>query len=361
MLSLAACSDAPPPETPSYSPSETSQALQDGQTDAKAAITAFSESEAVNALSSIPGSPSPLLSESTATGGAGTLNHESSSELPRHVYSYTYDASSETWGWIDAGSTTGNLELHWPYDEPAKEADLVVDWDHEAETVTTATGTELPRSARATLTADEELLGQVDVDSTFFSNNECGITGEPTSLDVEGFLGTPGEQLTFMAGFSVTEGAEATIATTGDIDLVTGEGSTGVDWQLNAQGSLTRGGESENCSIVDAVVNSGSLSLGAYAGEHSARLNLSADDIQTSIDEPDPTASPAVDVDGSFAINGVTAFSFTGTLDDEDGDGIPGENIVLTFAEEESMTLEAFIEQEFVTAAAALATLHLLR
>jgi len=70
----------------------------------------------------------------------------------------------------------------------------------------------------------------------------------------------------------------------------------------------------------------------------------------------------SVDLDGDLTVDGAAAVTFSGTLDDDDADGIPGDNLVLVFANGDTTTLEAFIENQLqATTTTAMRVLSLFR
>ncbi len=82
-----------------------------------------------------------------------------------------------------------------------------------------------------------------------------------------------------------------------------------------------------------------SLNTSVRVGGLSTRLgaSLNANSIVT---EP---GQASAEVDGLLRINDRAAVNVLGTLDDENGNGIPGENVGLSFADDSTTTLEAFI------------------
>ena len=123
-------------------------------------------------------------------------------------------------------------------------------------------------------------------------------------------------------------------------------------------GPLTR---EPNCYLRGFEPESGAVDMrlsSTKAGDTSSfRLAFTFDDLVLD----DPTGN-SVAVDGDLSVDGAAAVTFNGTLDDEDADGIPGDNLVLEFANGDTTTLEAFIESRLqATATTVMRALSLFR
>ena len=56
-------------------------------------------------------------------------------------------------------------------------------------------------------------------------------------------------------------------------------------------------------------------------------------------------ATGDADVDGSPKLDGVSAATFTGRLDDADDDGVPGENVTLSYSDKSTESLEDLLNR----------------
>lgn len=332
---VAACSS---PTIPSFSSDQTSQALTEGQEDVQAAVTSFEGSEAGQAVTAITGSTSTSF-------GLSRLTHDGTYGLDRHTYSY----DPSTYSWIDNG-TGDNLEYHWEYGSTSKIATLVIDWAANEPTlwVTPAYMTsdvEVPQGPSATLTANGTVVGEATAAFDYFSSTACGTTDEITGFAANGYLGTTGDRITVQADYAL--GTDS-MTTTGELDLVSGAHQAGFSWSLDAAGSVSR----IDCGHGSLESTSGNGSVAVYAGDSSASLSGSYDNV---------SADGTFDINGSLRLNGRLAVAFAGNMNDADMDGVPGDNVTLTFAQGETMTLEQYISNEYQQVTTALRALNTLK
>jgi hypothetical protein len=307
-------------------------------------VTSFGETDAGMAVSEVMGTVStPVSSLAFSTQGSsaefGLLAH-TDSDLDRDLY--VYDTGTEAFVSYGA-SSSGNLEYHWTYDLDSKPAKFVVDYvtTIEANPPTSVTSVyEVPTALDATLTANNAVVGSASATFGYYQSGPCGTTTELTSFASDGVLGTTGDQLTFDVDYALTEGSADTISTTGDIDLVSGTHNAGVDWSVTARGAVDR----EDCVNYGFETTSGNVTLGAHADSSSVGLALNYSNVVL-----DETTGMSLDLNGTLMVNGQLALSFSGSLADSDSQ--VGENVTLTFAEGETMTLAAFLESQSATAA----------
>ena len=261
--------------------------------------------------------------------------------LPRG--SYVYDEASDSWQLAEEGDY---LTLTWSYSgvEGAADAVLSVDWDADGETANVAGPTgemlEAPTAFNVTLTAADQEVADVDFALTYYNTDECGTAAgiaEPTSLSVNG----AGSLLTLEnVGYSVLENASEngadTVTTQGEVTFNKGEGIT-LEWTLGVTGERER----EDCFTSDYVPTGGNVdvSLTSDAGSFALGVNVGSVDLEN---------KSATLSDGALRINNTLAVSFAGTLDDANGNGVPGENVVLTFAGGQSATLEEVLQSSKV-------------
>jgi len=257
-------------------------------------------------------------------------------ELPRGEYSY--DQVAEVW--VKTGESD-DLVLDWLYDAVAYS--LTIDWDATSPTtiVTGSTGdsAEVPTGASAELTQGGVAVGGLNLTSGWTSN-QCAYH-EPTAVGMNGYLGDASAMLTLdrlqfalsdTAGTdTVSVGAEATATAGGD--------------SLSAYLDVTVNGQVErdvDCVIIDFEPSSGTVAFGVdvtVAGDHGSL------DFQTAISNAQYTSGvlSSIGLDGDLRLDGVQAVRFSGSLNDANNNGIPGDQLTLTFTGDESMTLEEFI------------------
>ena len=134
----------------------------------------------------------------------------------------------------------------------------------------------------------------------------------------------------------------------------------GFGWDVTLTGPLARG---TDCFIDAFEPESGAVDMVLFSERAGVMSSFGVDFTFDDIVVDDVTGEfVAVDLDGDLSVDGAAAVSFSGTLDDEDADGIPGDNLVLVFANGDTTTLEAFIEKQLeTTATAAMRVLSLFR
>ena len=317
---LAACSS---PQGPSMSAAETGAAIDDlyqaGSTVGSAAAWSQLPIESLDAMSSV-------ALPAGATAGA----------LPRGEYDY--DQLADAWVKTD---DSDDLILNWLHDAVAYR--LTTDWDATAPTttVTAATGdsAEVPTGAASALTKGGVAVGGMEFTSGWTSN-ACAYD-EPTAVGASGYLGDASAMLTL-------DRFELALADTAGTDSVSfgaaGSATAGGD-SLSAYLDVTANGQVErdvDCVIVDFEPSSGTVAFGidvAVAGDQGSL------DFQTAISNPqyDGGVLSSIGLDGDLRLDGVQAVRFSGALNDANGNGIPGDQLTLTFTGDESMTLEEFI------------------
>lgn len=284
-------------------------------------------------------------------------------ELPRGTY--RYDSSLSSWV-LDAQGD--DLSLTWLYsDAPAEiplpeptppppseplapsatgEATLVLDWDAHSPTRTVLTpdgrSVEVPTGPKLTLTAKGSTAADLDADIDYYENAACpaGIL-EPTSLT----LNSTGTFLTLEnVGASTTgEGAGATLATQGKVTLT--QDDIYLAWDISASGEPLRGSD---CFTQDVSVGPGSFAteLGGFSGDtRSIALRFGFSD-----PDPDDGSAPTLS-DGAVVINGdeSRAVTFGGSTADDNGNGVPGDALGITFPDGSSTTLEALLQDWYMS------------
>lgn len=255
--------------------------------------------------------------------------------LPRG--SYTFEAGDSGSGWTRTGESD-DLSLTWTYDAdprtPASdtaEATATVDWDALSATqrVSAEYGDiEVPTGLNLSLIADGVASADVDM-STAYYVCEGNATLEPTALAVDGtgsFLALEN------VGYAVSEsGAGDSVTTQGKVTLV--DDGISLGWTVAVNGELTR----ENCYTTGFDPQDGAVSVtlaGLSGDTDSLGLEFGFSDVLS----PD---GPEIR-DGAFVVNGdeANAVTFAGRLTDTNGNGVPGDDLTLRFADGSTATLE---------------------
>ncbi len=263
--------------------------------------------------------------------------------LPRGVYEL--DEASGTWTLV---GPSDDLDLGWAADPGDVPARLLVDWDAASPTVTRTLASgdevELPTGASATLTLDGEVASALEQTATW-PENECGTLTEPGDLYLSGQL-THGDATLAVddVGLSVDAGpTSATLTGSGGLDLTVPAGRAWSSWDAELSLNVTR--DEVTCEVTDAAATSGRLRFdaGVETGDGGGSLGFATDFAPVS----DPSAPPGVALaNGRLTIDGALAVTWEGVLNDADGDGVPGEDLVLTF-EDGTTTLEGFLRERF--------------
>jgi len=188
----------------------------------------------------------------------------------------------------------------------------------------------------------------VDLDQTgTWPENQCGTLTEPGDLYLDGQV-THGDAtlVVDMVGFSVDAGeATATADGSGGLELTVPAGRAWVDWDASLELDITR--DEATCEITDGKVTSGRLRVdaGVDAEDGEGSVGFATDFAPVTDPSTAETTGLAL-TNGRLTIDGELAVTWDGVLDDADGDGVPGENLELTF-EDGTMTLEEFIREQF--------------
>ncbi|MDZ7703541.1 MAG: hypothetical protein U5L04_03540 [Trueperaceae bacterium] len=326
LLLVAACggtSTEPPPTSPDEL---TSRIDEDVAAFSSLATTALNQSATAASLQGLQQLPTPPVSASLNLLG-DNLRTLQDSALPRG--SYTYDAGTGTWN----EASSANLVLSWPFQNPdgsSSTAELTIDWDDGSSTVVVDDGfetVEVPTSASITHRVDGSQVLDFDLDAAWYNASGCGTSdgiAEPTSLDLNGSVNDAGSSLSLDIGV-VNSGSD--IATDGDITTTVGSDSASITWDVSVSGQRQR---DSDCFTSDFSVDSGRIEFGASStvGGQSSSLGFEVD-----FDNIVLTNGVLESVDlsnGQISVDGQTAASFSGTLDDSNDNGVPGENVTVT-------------------------------
>lgn len=343
---LAACAEpalVPAPSGP-LTQQDVAETVDDITAQLTTALERAAEDEGVIALQGLP--QDGMMTNPFFGYGVATMRHRhperrslvpqaaAEYDLPRGVYVYESDDMGS--GWIQTGDSD-DLSLTWTYDadpttaEPdSAEATATVDWDALSPTqrVSGEYGDiEVPTGLNLGLVANGVTAADVDVATTYYVC-DGSMTLEPTSLTVSG----AGSFLTLEnVGYNVLEsGAGDSVTTQGNVTLV--DDGISLDWNVAVNGELAR----QDCYTVGFEPQDGAVSLtlaGLTGDTNSLALGFSFADVLS--------GTPSVQ-NGTFVVNGdaADAVTFSGTLTDSNGNGIPGEDLTVRFADGSTATLE---------------------
>ena len=324
-LVLAACSSV---QGPALTAAETGTAIADLY---QAGVTVGSAAGwhqlPVDALGAVAGIALPV----SGTPGA----------LPRGKYSY--DSLSKVWV---KTAESDDLELAWLHDAVAY--GLVFDWDATAPTITVAgpgsETAEVPTGAAATLSQGGTPVGGLAASSNWVTN-KCAVD-EPSRASLSGYLAGDGALLTLdRLGFTLADTAGTdTITTEAEVTASVGGDSLSAYLELSGNGTLER---DVDCNIVDFAPVSGTVALGAAATVAGDSHSV---DFETALSDPQYSGDvlTGIGLAGSLRLDGVLATSFSGSLNDANANGIPGDELKLTFADDQTTTLEEFLIDHIV-------------
>lgn len=288
-----------------------------------------------------------LMSAKHPERAKGALQRFADSNLPNGVYSFEEGDGSAGWVFEDESD---DLTLNWSYDKDpetaagnAAEASMTFDWDAQSPTIEVESSSgarvEVPTGLGFTMLADGGVVADVDIATTYYRAPGCGDAAagilEPTALAVDG----SGSLLKLEnVGYSVRESdAGDSFVTQGKVTLV--EGGISLDWNVAVNGDLGRyeGCFSESISLGDGSV---ALTLAGLSGDtRSVALRFAFDDLGG--------GSAPVLSDGAVVVNGDEdrAVTFSGSLDDSDFNGVPGDDLSVRFADGSTTTLEQLLNR----------------
>ncbi len=318
----------------------------------EAALGRAAQDEGVVALSGFPqagalsnpffGYGVTMMSAKHPKRAQGPLQALANYDLPSGVYSFTDRDGSAIW--VMEGESD-DLTLNWTYDKDletpdfdAAEATLTFDWDAQSPTVEVVSpsgeSVEVPTGLNLILTADGVVAADVDVATSYYQAPGCGdgLAGilEPTSFAINGtgsFL-----QLENV-GYSISESdAGDSFVTQGKVTLV--DDGISLDWKFAINGDLER---SEDCFSESLSLGDGSVAVelaGLSGDTRSVALRFGFDDL-------DGGNSPVLS-DGALVVNGdeERAVTFSGSLNDDNFNGVPGDDLNVSFPDGTSSTLE---------------------
>ncbi len=364
LLLLSACDPAGNGGT-AYGQADLDQAVAGVASDLEELGAAFEDDLGVAALSAFPGefpAAAGMLARSDGSLSLRFVHRSQATSLPRGVWAWDDDA----FDWVSIGASD-DLEMRWSFVDAganSRNAAIVIDWGVTM-VVRDAGGdlTEVPTAMNVAMTVDAATVAEADAEFGWYSAAACaeGIL-EPNRVYVDGSFGTDATLAFDEVTLEITPvaGTSAQIASSGDIVASASGDRAGFRWDVTLSGSLTRG---PDCFIDDFEPDSGAVDVLLFSEQAGVRSSfgvaLTFDDIVVD----DFTGElVSVALDGSLTVDGAAAVTFSGTLDDADGNGIPGDNLLLVFASGDTTTLAAFIESQIeATATTAMRVLSLFR
>jgi len=365
LLLLSACDLAGNGGT-AYGADDLDQAVTSVGNDLEELGAAFEGDLAAAALGAFPGfSATPVgpVAFNQGTLSLQFVRPSQATSLPRGIWVWNDDTSE----WVEVETSTG-LVLRWTYLDAANDtrtAAITIDWG-ETTLVRDEDGAlvEVPTAMSVTMTVDTTtVIGEFDAEFGWYTATACdeGIL-EPDRVYVDGSFGVDATLAFNGITLELTSvsATEAQIAASGEIVASAAGDRAGLDWDVTLTGPLTRG---TDCFIDDLEPESGAVDVLLFSEQEGVTSSFGVDFAFDTIVFDDVTGElVSIDLDGDLTVDGAAAVSFSGTLDDDDGDGIPGDDLVLVFANGDTTTLEAFIESQIeTTATAAMRVLSLFR
>lgn len=256
--------------------------------------------------------------------------------LPRGVY----DWNAGAYDWDRTGDSL-NLVLNWTFDDggASQTARLTVDW---GETVTVGEQ-ELPQNAEVGLAVGGQELGGGKAEVSWQSVPGCGLIMEPASVTASGYLGDDSGKISLDSFKLQIPQASGVISTSGKVTASSASDSISFNWDIAANGSVER--DPVTCGVTGAEVTSGSVQLGAAANDESLGIGFGFGGLV--VDSRGVLQSVEI-TNGALRVNGGVAVRFAGKVT---SGGDVGDQLLLTFANDERMTLNEFIRSNFAEVA----------
>ncbi len=172
----------------------------------------------------------------------------------------------------------------------------------------------------------------------------CGyLTYEPTNLSIEGVFGQ-GTAVALEADFTVTtEDGLDTAASSLSLTAQAGHDRASFDWSWGVSGVIAR---DTHCFPVGAEsIAGGKLNLDLRSLIDNEASSFSFASVVSHVMQDEDGVPQSAQVTSHAGINLERAVDFAGRLDDENEDGVHGENVLLTFADGTTI-LEAFLHEQ---------------
>ncbi len=268
--------------------------------------------------------------------------------LPRGVYDHGEGAFGGEWVFVEASD---DLELRYEVrgaSGATLPAVLSIDWDAAGATLIQGElpggdvpppdffddyTYEVPTAPALSLTVGGSSAAALSATLTWADG--CTLTGIGlTRFALNGSVGVDATARFDNVGFVQNN---SSVGFTGTTTLTSGDDAATFDGFVEL-GFTDLG---EDCDLELASLERAALSLETSVRVDGVNTRLGAS-LNVNAINTEPGLESA-ELNGLLLINGRTAVSFVGTLDDENGNGIPGENVLLSFADDSVVTLEAFI------------------
>jgi len=352
LLALAACST---PTAPQATQADFDRSLQDYQDGLGAVAASAGQDLALQALratpSGAPGLPAGALAANLMQLGAPPLTPDGALKLlgglvplaDQNLERGKWDYDPNIPGWVEDNSYTGDdLVLTWPFeddDRGSHSALLDFDWNYGGTATvevreSDGTTSEVPQDMQITLKVDDKDAGSLRGRFAWYSCNGTPIA-EPTSVALSGSAGVS-DRIEFTFNLSASD---TRIGSSGSFAVTAGGDRASLSWDVWADGAMQRGSD---CFSTGFDVSAGHVNLqtSETAGGSSTSLEFNTD-FSLNFDASGNPVS-AVLSNGFVKVDGSVAVTFSGTLDDANGNCIPGENVSLVFADG-SLTLEQYL------------------
>ena len=280
-------------------------------------------------------------------------------KLERGVY--IYDEDIQVW---EQTGESDDFVASWSFEYKGAtlEAKATVDWDASNATKVVSDGyhnVEAPTGMNLSMSINGAKAADLDAEFDWYESATCGDTYQPVRVKVDGFIGSSDKVTLDNVSYRINPKASTdTVLSSGKVTALAGADSAKLSWNVDWDAQLS---EDEDCFLsgFDKVTASDiSFSYDVSASGEKSGLDLAVriSDVKVSYpyDEASDThknTSSLMLSKGSLEIDGKGRVEFAGTLDDSDQNGVPGENVRLSFAGDQSLSLEAFIRQNFLAAA----------
>jgi hypothetical protein len=275
--------------------------------------------------------------------------------LPRGTYTH----NERTGDWDEQPAQTGDLTVNWVYD--GVPGSLIINWELESDTAFVVVAAncvngarncetqvqEVPTSLSALLLVGGKEAANLTMRASYY-DSPCGyLTYEPASLSVQGAFGQE-TAVALDADFSVTKDSRSSLDTAASSLLLTAEAGhdhASLHWTWDVSGVIAR---DEHCLPIGTErIAGGTLSLGVSSTVANEETGLEFYVAATEVEQNEEGVPNAAQIEGYIDVDGKRAVDFAGSLDDENEDGVPGENVMLTFSDS-TITLEAFLREQMM-------------
>ncbi len=357
LFTLAGCGGQSQPQQPQLKQADFDQSFSGFTEDVGAVANEVGQDLALLALAKMPnGAPGPASSNALTLMQLSQPNLASSADVSSLIRRITplsggtlpygrlvYNETSHRWE-RDSSYSGDDLVLVWSFEDVSNEshgAQLTTDWNYQGHETVDATAkdgstVELPTDTYVSLEVDGSEVGHVHGQFAWYSGTSCGTIAEPTSVSINGRFGAS-DHVDF-SDISL-QVSDSRVVFSGSISASAGGDSGSFSWSLTANGSAVRG---DDCFMEKFNTNDGNLNLQSSVTK-SGQTESSEFNTNFTVNYDSTNTPSSLDLsNGYFKLNGQTAFTFSGTLDDSNHNGIPGENVTVTFADG-STTLEELI------------------